>query len=134
MKRVRGTFTVEAAVIVPVILFVFGVLLHILFYYHDKNIAMSVAHETLAIGAGREEWTKEEMEAYFSRRANGKLLLFPSVDGVVEMQEEKIQIQCSARKGLFSFQTEYVIKRTEPENYIREVRKFVKIQEEIEKK
>ena len=40
MKSVRGGFTIEATVIVPLILFIFGVLLHILFYWHDKNILM----------------------------------------------------------------------------------------------
>ena len=41
-KIVRGSVTVEAVVIVPLIVFIFVVLVNIFFYYHDKNILLSV--------------------------------------------------------------------------------------------
>ena len=65
MRRIKGSFTVEAAVIVPLIVFIFGVLLHILFYWHDKNILISTAHETAVFGSGRDQISEIELEYAF---------------------------------------------------------------------
>ena len=61
-KYIKGSFTIEAAVIVPIILFIFGILLHILFYWHDKIILMSTAHETAAVGNSQMELSELELE------------------------------------------------------------------------
>ena len=58
--KLRGSLTIELAYVFPLILLVFGVLLHVLFYYHDKNILLGAAHETAAYGAGLEEVQEED--------------------------------------------------------------------------
>lgn len=132
-KKVRGSFTVEAAVIVPLILFVFGILLHTLFYYHDKNILMAVAHETASIGGGREATDDIELENYFYSRIHDKLLLFTKVENEVKIDTEQVQILCEAKKSPMLLKVECVMSRTDPEDYIRNIRKLEKIGEGIGK-
>lgn len=130
-KRLRGSFTVESAVIIPLILMVLGVALHVLFYYHDKNILMGTVHETVAYGAGLEATEEATLENYFNQRIKGKLMLFTQVENEIQIEDKKVSITCTARKSSMSLQVEGVINRTNPENYIREVRKIIKIGEGI---
>lgn len=132
-KGVKGSFTVEAACIVPLILFVFGVLLHILFYYHDKNLLASASYETAVYGAGRYEVDEASINKHFQSRIKGKLLLFTTVKSEVLSEEEQVQIICRASQKAMSLRTECVISRTKPEDYIRSIRKLNKIQEGIGK-
>ena len=132
-KRVRGSFTVEAAIIVPVILFMFGILLHILFYWHDKNILMSTAHETAVLGSGREGLSEIELEYYFFSRMEGKLLLFDRVECVACLKEEEVVIAWDGSKDSMRTKGQYSISRTEPESDIRSIRKIEKLGEGIVK-
>lgn len=133
MKKMRGNFTIEAAIIVPLILFIFGVLLHILFYWHDKNILMSTAHETAALGSSRSEMTELELEYYFFSRMEGKLLLFDRVECISHVEEDKVTVVWDGSKDSMVAKGEYSVSRTRPENYIREIRKLKKIGEGIVK-
>ena len=50
MKKVwKGSITIEASVIVPMIFMVFALVITALFYYHDKNVVASVVHETVVL-------------------------------------------------------------------------------------
>ena len=64
-KTVRGSLTVEAAVIVPILLWVFAVIIMLLLYYHDKNVVTVTAHETAVVGCGTKNMSLEDMERYF---------------------------------------------------------------------
>ena len=132
-KRVRGSFTVEAAIIVPVILFMFGILLHILFYWHDKNILMSTAHETAVFGSGREGLAEIELEYYFFSRMEGKLLLFERVECTAYLREDEVIVSWDGSKDSMRTKGEYTISRTEPERNIRNIRKIEKLGEGIGK-
>lgn len=132
-KKIKGSFTIEAAVIVPIILLIFSMLINIAFFYHDKNIVIGLAHETLAIGSRRDTWNEKGLEDHFASGIKGKLLLFSSVQQEVQMDEEKVQITCKAKKGILALQTEYKMSKTQPEEYVREVRKILKMQEGIGK-
>lgn len=133
MKSMRGSFTIEAAVIVPVILFIFGVLLHILFYWHDKNILMSTAHETVALGSSRSEMEELELEYYFFDRMEGKLLLFDRVECVSSIEKNSVTVVWDGSKRSMVAKGEYRMSRTKPEDYIREIRKIKKLGEGIVK-
>ena len=132
-KRVRGSFTIEAAMLVPLLLLVFSVLMNMLFYCHDKVVFMSLAHETLALGCAREGMDKEELEHYFSARVKKRLLLFTQVEQEIQWGEEEIKVVCKAKKKAMSMEVEYGMKRTAPEDYVRSVRKIIKMQEGIGK-
>lgn len=130
-KVVRGSFTIEAAVIVPLILLVFAVALNSLFYYHDRDVIAAAAYETVAVGSGRGEWSEVELESYFQKRLKGRTLLFSYVDGEVEITDKQVKVLCKAKKNAMSISVKRVMRRTEPENYIRNVRKLGKIQDEL---
>ena len=127
--KLRGSLTIELAYLFPLVLLVFGVLLHVLFYYHDKNILLGAAHETAAYGAGLEEVQEEELEAYFDTRLKERLLLFEQLEKKVGLQKETITVTCNAKKSMMSLGIECSVNRTEPEDYIRSVRKLIKIGE-----
>lgn len=121
-KKIRGTFTIEAAVIVPVLLMIFALIITLLFYYHDKNVVASIAHETIVYGCGKEETSKEKLEQHFQKRIRGKLLLFASVRTEVLVEENEITIVCTAQKNRMTLKHEMKMNKTEPEKYIRNFR------------
>lgn len=119
MKRyLRGSFTIEASVIVPIILMVFSLVITMLFYYHDKNVASAVAHETLVMGCSKEEITEQEIEQYFQTRIGRKLLLFQTVHVTAEMEQDEITLVCTAEKKGMSLYIDMIMEKTDPENYI----------------
>lgn len=128
-QKLRGGLTIELAYLFPMILLVLGVLLHVMFYYHDKNILLGTAHETAAYGAGLDEVQEGELENYFTVRLRGKLLLFMNIEKEIQMNEKKVVVACHAKKRTMSLRIECSVNRTDPEAYIRSVRKIIKIGE-----
>lgn len=129
MRRANGSFTIEAAIIVPVIMFIFVSLVHILFYWHDKNILMSTAHEAAALGSGRSDISELELEYEFFSRMEGRLLLFDRVECTSRIEEEKVTVEWHGSKRFMVAKGAYSICKTKPEHYIREVRKIKKLGE-----
>lgn len=133
-KTLRASFTIEAAVIVPVILGVFAMIVTLLFYYHDKNVVGAIAHETAVMGCGQEEITAAELEQYFQKRLGNKLLLFSPAIPEAQVEQERIVIICHARKRRMKMQVQISMNRTEPEEFIRNMRRLGKIGEQIGEK
>lgn len=131
MRRAKGSFTIEAAIIVPLILFIFGTLLHILFYWHDKNILMSTAYETAALGAGRCGISEIELEYEFFSRMEGKLLLFDRVECISHIEEEKVTVEWDGSRRFMVAKGAYSVCKTEPENHIRDIRKIKRLGERM---
>ena len=125
-KGLKGTLTIEASFLVPLILLVFGVLLHMLFYYHDKNVIAGVAYETGVYTAGRQEVDEGEAKRHFQTRLKGRLFLFEHVQSEVHIEDKQVQIVCRAQRNAMSIRSECTMSRTEPEDYIRSIRKFEK--------
>lgn len=127
--KIKGSITIEAALVVPLILFIFGILLYMLFYYHDKNILLAGAHETAVFGAGREDFKEVDLEEHFKARVGGRLLLFQRLSPNIEMNDKQITVSCVATKSPMSLQVNCTMKRTDPEGYIRTIRKMKKLGE-----
>ena len=123
-------YTVEAAIIVPLFLLVFGVSINLLFYYHDKNVIGAAAYETVAIGSGRYDHEADDLEGYFQKRVEGRTFLFSKVTGKVEMTEDKVEITCETGKGIMKIALKRQMCITDPEDYIRSIRKIKEIQDE----
>lgn len=119
MKRyVRGSFTIEASIIVPLILTIFALTVSTLFYYHDKNVVSAIAHETLVMGCSKEEISEEELETYFRTRLGQKLLLFQGVRITATIEQEEITMVCTAKKKGMSLYVDMTMVKTDPEQYI----------------
>lgn len=121
-KTVRGSLTIEAAVIVPILLWVFAVVIMLLLYYHDKNVVTVTAHETAVVGCGTKNMSSEEMEVYFQKRLFGKLLLFPNVDIEAKLEEKDVHVYCKAQKNGMMFRVKISMQKTEPEELLRKLR------------
>ena len=130
-KKLRGSFTIEAAYLIPLILLILCVVLSALFYYHDKNILLGTAHETVAYGVGLKEVDEDTLERYFVSKVKRKLLLFTTLNPKIKIEDDKVTVSCSASKSKMSLKVECSVNRTEPEDYIRSVRKMIKIGEGI---
>lgn len=130
-RKVKGSFTIEASVIVPVILMIFSLIITMLFYFHDKNVVAAISHETLVMGCGKEENSAEELEQYLQRRLQGKLLLFGKVDVTAMVDDKEAAIVCKAKKKNMSMKVEMHMQRTDPEQYIWKLKRIEKIGEEI---
>ena len=125
-KSLKGVATIEAALIIPLVLLVFIASVHLLFYVHDQNVIGAVVYETAAMGSNRETHNEEELENYFCERVTGRTILFSEVQAEVRMLEKEIQIVCDVQKDWIKIRIERSVKLTDPEGYIRNVRKVKK--------
>ena len=126
MKRnIKGSFTIEASIIVPLILFIFSALVHILFYYHDKNILMSTAHETAAVGSADEALYEIELEYYFFDRMEGRMLMFDRVECRVTCSSDCVKVWCDGSKKNMRVIFDCSMPKTNPENYIRQRKNII---------
>lgn len=132
VHKLRGSVTIEAAVIVPLILMIFGLIMTIIFYYHDKNVVAAIAHETVVMGCGQEETTEAELEQYFQKRMQDKLLLFSAIYAKTEVEEGKITITCKGQKNKMLLQVQMRMSKTEPESYVRNLQKADRIKDQLE--
>lgn len=127
MRRAyRGSFTVEAAVVVPTIFMIVTLLIYTVFYYHDKNIIAGAAYETAVAATERKSYDESELKTYFHSRIRGKLVLFSYVQEEIKIEEEQVTVQCTAQKRRMKISVEISAKRTEPERFIRNLRKIKK--------
>ena len=130
-KEIKGSMTIEAAVIVPLILWVFMLIVLILFYFHDKNVVSAITHETLAMGCSRDEISKEELEKYFLSRLDGKLILFSMPIVEANIDGEQIYMECTAKKEKMRLHVEMEMRHTDPEKRIWKHRRLEKLEEDI---
>lgn len=130
-KLVRGNLTIEAAVILPLVMLIFSGILTTLFYYHDKNIITGAAYEVLTIGSMEDEPEKEEIGKQFQERLNRKLILFSRIYVDIWIEDQEIVMHCRAEKGRFQLKVQVSMSRTEPEKYIRNIRKIHRIENQM---
>lgn len=130
-KTLRANFTVEAAIIVPMLLTIFAIIITLLFYYHDKNVVAAIAHETVVMGCGKEEITDAELEQYFQKRIRRKVLLFSTINAEAEVKEDRIVMTCLASKKRMTLKSQMSMSRTEPVHDIRKLRRLDRIKEQI---
>ena len=130
-KNLQGNITIEAVVIVPLILMVIAVYISILFYYHDKNVIKGVSHEAAIVFSSEKEASQEEIEQYLEEHLRHKLLVFSSVGKQVLVEDDEILIICSANKRFMQIYLETRVKRTEPEVWIRRIRLAEKLANQL---
>lgn len=121
----------EASFLIPLFLLILTIVIQVLFYFHDKNFLLGIAHETAALGASSDEVNVEMLKSYFSERVSNKAILFSEINQEISMREEEVVVRCNANKGKMSLQVQCVVIRTEPESYIRKIQKINKIKEGI---
>ncbi|SHK46766.1 TadE family protein [Hespellia stercorisuis] len=125
--RLSGSATVEMAYVMPIVLLVFVVVMNLCFYYHDKNILNAIAYETAVLGSQKERTPKGfdegELQTHFLQRLEGKMILFSSASVNVSKNSSYITVSSSASKKRMRIHIEQRASVTEPEKYIRLLRK-----------
>ena len=127
-KRLKGSFTIEMSVLIPVILFLFMGLVLTIFYDHDKDIMHGAAYEAAVLGSAKmrekEEITEAELEAFCRDRLDGKCIFMTSAQISADIAEEEIIIGIRSRKKGFALSVEKRAALTEPEKKIRDIRRL----------
>ena len=122
----NGSFTVEMSLLMPMILFLVMGCVLACFYYHDKNIIAGAAYETAVVGstkAREKDGIQEaELKALFQERVGKKCILFP----VCSVSKEEIRVSAVAKRRKMSLAVESRAAVTEPERYIRDIRRIKK--------
>ena len=119
----NGSFTVEMSLLMPMILFLVMGCVLACFYYHDKNIIAGAAYETAVVGstkAREKDGIQEaELKALFQERVGKKCILFPGAVAVCS-------VSAVAKRRKMSLAVESRAAVTEPERYIRDIRRIKK--------
>ena len=127
-KLCNGSITVDMSFLMPMILFLILSCILAVFYYHDKNIISGVAYETAVVGSTkareREGVTAEELQELFEQRLQGKCILFPGVRAKIGVGEEEIKVEVIASWNRIQMSTVKYASVTEPETYIRDIRRW----------
>ena len=129
LKRpdLKAVATVEMAYIMPVVLLSFMAIVYSAFYYHDKNVLMGMAYETAVLGTQKERTPKGfdsgELAGHFTEHVEGKLILFSFSSVTMDKNARYIVVKSEASKRHMRIQIEQRASITEPEKFIRLIRK-----------
>ncbi len=122
MRRVKGSTTVEMALLMPMIFLVFLLVVRTTFYYHDKSILNGIAYETLTVAVQTARNPKPEeadVEAFCREKAQGKLIYFSSPEVSLESTKEMAKIQITASRGKMKIRVLRQANVPHPEKKIR---------------
>lgn len=129
-QYLNGSFTVEMSLLMPMILFLIMGCMLAGFYYHDKNIIAGAAYETAVVGStkAREKdgVSESELNTLFKERVGRKCILFSGARVTSLVGEEEIRISATAKKRRMSLSVECSAAVTDPEKYIRDIRRIKK--------
>lgn len=96
----KGSYSVEASLLLPFIFFVLLYFIYFTFYLHDKEVMTNVAYEIALTGssggiieeATMRKYSKGELLAYGESRINGTLLSTKIKNIVVENRERETKV------------------------------------------
>lgn len=100
--RVNGSTVIEMSYIVPLFLGLFVLIVHAVFYYHDKAVLNGAAAETAVLGAQavRREGAEYDLEAFFRERSVRKLIWMTDVSVSVSETDREITVEAWARRSI----------------------------------
>ena len=128
MRKYKGSFTIETALILPIIALVFIASVWGGFYYHDKNVLSSCAYEIAVVGSTKvreDDVVNEEMlREAFAEQINKKCILFSGVEVSVHIGEEKVDVKAVGKRRNMKVMVLHSAAVTKPESYVRKIRKL----------
>lgn len=126
--NLRGSFTVEASFIVPMILLVIMACIFAVFYYHDKNILLGAAYEASVVGSSKSREVNgvdsDEIQSLVYERLQGKCIFLNHSQVEVGLSEEEIKVEVSASARRMEMSGSGKASITDSEKYIRDLRKM----------
>ena len=79
----------------------FVIIIHTMFYYHDKAIIGGAAAESAVMGAQyvRRYDKNYDIEAFFQEKIHGKLIYMTDVNITAEVNKEEVQVFAEAKRS-----------------------------------
>ena len=120
-SRVKGSTVIEMSYIIPLFLGLFVLIMHAVFYYHDKAVLNGAASETAILGvqAERRADTEYDLEGFFRERTSGKLIYMTDVDISVSETDEEITVNAAAQRSFMKMKISQKALIVKPEKNIR---------------
>lgn len=119
---VKGSAVVEMSYIMPVILLLTVMVIHAVFYYHDKAVLNGAASETAVLGAQmerRQRTMEYDLEEFFRERIEGKLIFMTDTVVSAEKSDREVSVEVSASKGRMKLKIRQKAVIARPEEKIR---------------
>lgn len=134
-RLTRGSFTVEASMLIPFIVLILFVFLCLCLYLHDRSVLSSCAAELAGKGAAEKYRSEKKLEEWLRRQApglaGGKLLCLRETQAAVKVTKQRIIVsytgQTSLLGGLKAKEEEQAI-RLNPTKRLRSIRELKNIQ------
>lgn len=127
----KGSFTVEASLLLPLLLFVIFAFFCLSLYLHDRSVLASCAAELAGKGAARKYETEEHLESWLTGQAGGlageKLLLLRLTEVSADVTDSAVTVSYTGRTSLLGgleAREEETAKRLNPVNFIRNIRRL----------
>ncbi len=123
-KYIKGSSVVEMAYIMPLFLSLFVLIMHTVFYYHDKAVLNGAAAETSVLGAqaDRRKDTEYDLESFLRERTRGKLIYMTETGINISKSEDEIEVSVSAQRNFMRLEIRQKAMIVNPEEKIRWMR------------
>ena len=120
-RTVKGSTVIEMSYIIPLFLGLFVLIMHAVFYYHDKAVLNGAASETAILGvqAERRADTEYDLEEFFRERTSGKPIYMTDVDISVSETDEEITVNAAAQRSFMKMKISQKALIVKPEKNIR---------------
>ena len=119
--RLKGSAVIEMSYIIPLFLGLFVLIVHAVFYYHDKAVLNAAAAETAVLGAqtARREGTEYDLESFLRERSDGKLIYLTGVSAAVSENGEEITVEATAHRSIMAVSVCQKARIVRPEEKLR---------------
>jgi len=104
LKWKKGSFTVEASLIMPFLILLIFVMLCLGLFWHDRSVLASCAAELAGKGASRKYETESHLESWLRTEAaglaEGRLYLLQLTEASAEVTRDKVTVRYAGRTPL----------------------------------
>lgn len=120
-RSLSGSAVIEMSYIIPMFLGLFILIVHAVFYYHDKAVLNAAAAETAVLGAQtvRREGTEYDLEKFFRERVDGKLIRMTGVNVNVSEESREITVEAWAQRNMMELSVCQKARIVYPEEKLR---------------
>ncbi len=123
MKSVKGSYTVETALIMPVIMLILVLSVTLTLYYYDKCILEGLASEASATAAEeiRRDKSISEVKQSVEKATGRRLLFFGKGTASINEGSDEVTVVITAKKGILPMKCQVRASACtkEAEKYIR---------------
>lgn len=134
-RRLRkGSFTVEASMLIPFLVLIIFAFLCLCLYLHDRSVLSSCAAELAGKGAAEKYQSEKELETWLQGQANGlargRLLCLQELEASVKVTKQTITVSYTGSTRLLgglTIREEERAVRLNPTMKLRNNREFKRI-------